>query len=237
MTSAASRPDDAVESIRKAMQTSVGEMAEWGSGGGCPSSRDWSDSTGVESNWTREIAEEWPKRQQGAGPSVVVMTTSTALEKNRLPEHAQRLDWMTLAPDVFKAMVRLDTATGQGVEAEVLHLVKIRSSQINRCAYCIDMHTKEALAAGESVERIIQLGAWRESKHFYTAKEIAAIELTEAVTVLTDGFVPDDVYGRAAGEFTETEVVYLIGAITIINAWNRFGVSTRMVPGHYTPAS
>ena len=105
----------------------------------------------------------------------------------RLAEHTQRLDWMKLAPDVFKAMVRLDTATGQGVEANVLHLVKIRSSQINRCAFCIDMHTKDALAAGESVDRIIQLDGWRESKHFYTAKEIAAIELTEAITVLTGG--------------------------------------------------
>jgi AhpD family alkylhydroperoxidase len=166
------------------------------------------------------------------------MTTNNALDdKKRLPEHTQRLDWMTIAPDVLKAMVRLDTATGHGVEAELLHLVKIRSSQINHCAYCIDMHTKDALAAGESVERIVQLDAWRESKHFYTAKEIAAIELTEAVTVLTDGFVSDDVYARAAGEFTETELVYLIGAITMINAWNRFGVSTRMVPGHYTPAT
>ena len=179
-----------------------------------------------------------PCIERNAEPNVVVMTTNNALDdKKRLQEHTQRLDWMTVAPDVFKAMVRLDTATGQGVEAELLHLVKIRSSQINCCAYCIDMHTKDALAAGESVERIVQLGAWRESKHFYTAKEIAAIELTEAVTVLTDGFVPDDVYARAAAEFTETELVHLIGAITMINAWNRFGVSTRMVPGHYTPAT
>jgi AhpD family alkylhydroperoxidase len=166
------------------------------------------------------------------------MTTNTALDdKKRLPEHTQRLDWMAIAPDVLKAMIRLDTATGEGVDAKLLHLVKIRSSQINCCAYCIDMHTKDALAAGESVERIVQLGAWPESKHFYTAQEIAAIELTEAVTVLTDGFVSDEVYARAATEFTETGLVYLIGAITMINAWNRFGVSTRMVPGHYTPAA
>jgi AhpD family alkylhydroperoxidase len=164
-------------------------------------------------------------------------TTDVQQTQQRLPEHAQRLDWMKLAPDVFKAMARLDTVTGQGVEAEVLHLVKIRSSQLNHCAFCIDMHTKDALAAGESVDRIIQLDGWRESKHFYTAKEIAAIELTEAITVLTDGFVSDEVYARAANEFTETELVYLIGAITMINAWNRFGVSTRMVPGHYPPAS
>jgi AhpD family alkylhydroperoxidase len=165
------------------------------------------------------------------------MTTNSALTETLLPEHTPRLDWMGLAPDVFKAMLRLDTATGKGVEPNVLHLVKIRSSQVNHCAYCIDMHTKEALAAGESVERIVQLGAWRESKHFYTAKEVAAIELTEAITVLTDGFVPDEVYARAAGEFTDVELAHLIGAITMINAWNRFGVSTRMVPGHYTPGS
>ena len=154
-----------------------------------------------------------------------------------LAEHPQRLDWIKLAPDVFKAMARLDTVTGQGVDANVLHLVKIRSSQVNRCAYCIDMHTKDALAAGESVDRIIQLDGWRESKHFYTAKEIAAIELTEAITVLTHAGVPDDVYANAAEEFSETEIAYLIGAITMINAWNRFGVSARMVPGHYAPSS
>ena len=76
-----------------------------------------------------------------------------------------------------------------------------------------------------------------ESKHFYTAKEIAAIELTEAITVLTQAGVPDEVYAKAAKEFSETELAYLIGAITMINAWNRFGVSTRMVPGHYAPGS
>lgn len=85
------------------------------------------------------------------------------------------------------------------------------------------------------MERVIQLSAWEESRHFYTPKEIAAIELTEAVTVLTDGFVPDEVYERAAEQFDETELAHLIAAITVINAWNRFGVSTRMVPGHYTP--
>jgi alkylhydroperoxidase family enzyme len=97
------------------------------------------------------------------------------------------------------------------------------------------MHTKDALAAGESVERIIQLSAWEESPHFYTERELAALELTEAVTVLTDGFVPDDVYERAAKLFEEAELTQLIAAITVINAWNRFGVTCRMTPGHYTP--
>lgn len=151
--------------------------------------------------------------------------------------HRPRLNWAKLAPDAYRAMIRLDTAARQGVEPTLFNLIKIRASQINRCAYCLDMHSKDALAAGESAERIIQLDAWAESKHFYTAKEIAAIELTEAITVLTDGFVPDEVYARAADQFEETELVGLIVAITAINAWNRFGVSTRMVPGHYTPGT
>jgi AhpD family alkylhydroperoxidase len=164
------------------------------------------------------------------------MTINDAPEAaQRVREDAPRVDWEALAPDVFKTMLRLDTVAGKGVEPTVLNLVKIRASQINRCAFCLDMHSKEALAAGESAERIIQLDAWAESKHFYTAKEIAALELTEAITVLTDGFVPDAVYARATNEFDDTELVYLIAAITTINAWNRFGVTTRMVPGHYTP--
>ncbi|WP_030682545.1 carboxymuconolactone decarboxylase family protein [Streptomyces cellulosae] len=151
------------------------------------------------------------------------------------PETAPRLDWATLAPDVYKAMIRLDTAARQGLDPALYHLVKIRASQINHCAFCIDMHTKDALAAGESVERIVQLSAWDESRHFYTGKELAALELTEAMTVLTDGFVPDEVYEKAAKQFEETELARLISAITVINAWNRFGVTARMTPGHYQP--
>ncbi|WP_369248703.1 carboxymuconolactone decarboxylase family protein [Streptomyces sp. R41] len=149
------------------------------------------------------------------------------------PEHSPRLRWAELAPDVYKAMIRLDAAARRGVDPVLLELVKIRTSQLNHCAFCLDMHTKDALAAGESVERIVQLGAWEESKHFYTEKELAAIELTEAVTVLTDGFVPDEVYEHAAAHFEEAELAQLIAAITVINAWNRFGVTCRLVPGHY----
>ncbi|MFD4524504.1 carboxymuconolactone decarboxylase family protein [Streptomyces sp. NPDC058470] len=149
------------------------------------------------------------------------------------PEPTPRLPWAQLAPDVYKAMVRLDAASRQGVDPVLLELVKIRASQLNHCAFCLDMHTKDALAAGESVERIVQLSAWEESPHFYTEKELAAIELTEAVTVLTDGFVPDAVYERAAEHFEESALAQLIAAITVINAWNRFGVACRLVPGHY----
>ncbi|MFJ5893956.1 carboxymuconolactone decarboxylase family protein [Streptomyces sp. NPDC093064] len=151
------------------------------------------------------------------------------------PEHEPRMQWAKHAPEVYKAMVRLDAAAGQGLDLRLRELVKIRASQLNHCAFCLDMHTKDALAAGESVERIVQLGAWEESRHFYTEKELAAIELTEAVTVLTDGFVPDEVYERAAAHFEEAELAHLIASITVINAWNRFGVTARAVPGHYTP--
>jgi AhpD family alkylhydroperoxidase len=151
------------------------------------------------------------------------------------PEHTPRLDMAALAPEVYKAMVRLDAAAGQGVEPKLRELVKIRASQLNHCAFCLDMHTKDALAAGESVERIVQLSAWEESRHFYTEREAAALELTEAVTVLTDGFVPDEVWARAAAHFEEKELAALVAAITVINSWNRFAVTTRMVPGHYRP--
>ncbi|MFC5215383.1 carboxymuconolactone decarboxylase family protein [Streptomyces coerulescens] len=151
------------------------------------------------------------------------------------PEAAQRLDWAALAPDVFKAMVRLDAAAGRGLDPALRELVKIRASQINHCAFCLDMHTKDALAAGESVERIVQLSAWEESRHFYTERELAALELTDSVTVLTDGFVPDEVYERAARHFEEAELAQLIASISVINAWNRFGVTCRRTPGHYQP--
>ncbi|MGW0703366.1 carboxymuconolactone decarboxylase family protein [Streptomyces sp. NPDC002867] len=142
-----------------------------------------------------------------------------------------------LLPDVYKAVVRLDGAARKNLDPTLLELVKIRASQINHCAFCLDMHSKDALAAGESVERIVQLSAWEESRHFYTEKELAALELTEAVTVLTDGFVPDEVYEKAAKHFDETELAHLIASIAVINLWNRFGVTGRLAPGHYAPGS
>ncbi|MEV8429245.1 carboxymuconolactone decarboxylase family protein [Streptomyces chartreusis] len=176
------------------------------------------------------------------------MTTteeSTATTVAYATEPTPRLDWAALAPDVFKAMVRLDAVAGRGLEPALRELVKIRASQINHCAFCLDMHSKDALAAGESVERIVQLSAWEESRHFYTERELAALELTDAVTVLTGGtsqafgtgggFVPDEVYERAARQFEEAELAQLIAAISVINAWNRFGVTCRRTPGHYQP--
>ncbi|MFF4643918.1 carboxymuconolactone decarboxylase family protein [Streptomyces sp. NPDC001389] len=160
-------------------------------------------------------------------------TKTTALAE----EHTPRMELFKLAPEAYKAAVALEIASTKGLDPVLVELVKIRASQINHCAFCLDMHTKDALAAGESVERVIQLAAWEESRHFYTEKELAAIELTEAVTVLTDGFVPDEVYAKAAAHFEEAELAQLITVIAMINVWNRIAVTTRLSPGHYTPGS
>ena len=141
------------------------------------------------------------------------------------------MHWAKLAPEVFKAMSALDTAARQGLDPVLVELVKIRASQVNHCAFCIDMHIKDARKAGESEERIYLLNAWEEATGFYTDREQAALALTEAITLLTDGFVPDAVYDRAAAHFEDAELAQLIALITTINAWNRFGVTTRMAPG------
>ncbi|MER5713239.1 carboxymuconolactone decarboxylase family protein [Streptomyces sp. NPDC042898] len=169
------------------------------------------------------------------------MTTSTAAATTNKTayahEHAPRLAMSERVPEFYRAMLRLETAAAKDVDPTLYHLIKIRASQVNHCAFCIDMHTKDALAEGETVERIVQLSAWEESRHFYTERELAALALTESVTVLTDGFVPDEVYAQAAAHFDETELARVIAAIVTINAWNRIGVTTRMTPGHYTPRS
>ncbi|MFD8975040.1 carboxymuconolactone decarboxylase family protein [Streptomyces sp. NPDC059593] len=169
------------------------------------------------------------------------MTTSTtAVTTNKTAyahEHAPRLAMSERVPEFYRAMLRLEAAAAKDVDPTLYHLIKIRASQVNHCAFCIDMHTKDALAEGETVERIVQLSAWEESRHFYTERELAALALTESVTVLTDGFVPDEVYAQAAAHFDETELARVIAAIVTINAWNRIGVTTRMPPGHYTPRS
>ncbi|CAM5409635.1 carboxymuconolactone decarboxylase family protein [Streptomyces tanashiensis] len=164
------------------------------------------------------------------------MTTTESIEQTVYAhEHAPRLPLAERLPEFYRAMIRLETAAAKDIDPTLYHLIKLRASQVNRCAFCIDMHSKDALAEGESVERIVQLSAWEESRHFYTERELAALALTEAVTVLTDGFVPDEVYARAAAHFDETELARVIAAIVTINAWNRIGVTTRLTPGHYIP--
>jgi AhpD family alkylhydroperoxidase len=146
-------------------------------------------------------------------------------------EHGPRMRLAKLAPEFYKAMVGLDVAARKGLDPTLVDLIKIRASQINHCAFCVHMHTRDARKAGETEERLYLLSAWEEAAGFFTEKERAALALTEAVTVLTDGFVPDEVYARAAAHFEEDELAQVIAAIIAINAWNRIGVTTRMVPG------
>src|ERR1044072_6008066 len=143
------------------------------------------------------------------------------------PDHGPRMRFAHAAPAVYKAMVQLDVEARKGLDPSLTELVKIRASQINHCAFCIDMHIKDARAAGESEQRIYLLNAWEEAVGVYSEKEQAALALTEAVTVLTDG-VPDEVYDRAAKHFEEQELAQLIALLFTINAWNRIGVTTRI---------
>jgi len=127
-------------------------------------------------------------------------------------------------------------ARESGLEAPLLELVRLRASQINGCAYCIDMHTKDARAHGETEQRLYTLSVWREAP-FFTSRERAALEWTEAVTEIAISHAPDDVYERARSEFTETELVNLTMAIVAINGWNRLAISFRQVAGTYAPGS
>src|SRR5262249_46279695 len=126
-------------------------------------------------------------------------------------------------------------ADKSGLEHSLLNLVYFRVSQINGCAYCLDMHSKDLRAAGESEQRLYVLEAWRESP-FYSDRERAALAWAEAVTILPDKEVPDDVYAQARAQFSEEELVNLTLAVTAINSWNRLNVAFRTTPGSYQPA-
>ena len=121
-----------------------------------------------------------------------------------------------------------------GLESMLLHLVKLRASQINGCAYCIDMHWKDLRAAGESEQRLYGLDAWRESP-YYTERERAALEWTESVTLIASGHAPDSVYERVRQHFTGTPLADLTLAISTINAWNRIAIASRAEAGAYQP--
>ena len=138
-----------------------------------------------------------------------------------------RLDHWRLVPDAYKATRTLeDYVRKSGLEHSLLELVKIRASQINGCAFCIHMHTRDARQAGETEERIYLLDAWRESP-LYTPRERAALAWTEAVTLISETNAPDDVYQEMRRHFSEEEAVKLTLAIATINVWNRMGVSFR----------
>jgi AhpD family alkylhydroperoxidase len=144
-----------------------------------------------------------------------------------------RLRMASLTPESYKAMGAL-AGTVADFDQTIKHLVHIRVSQINGCAFCIDMHTKDARLAGETEQRIYALNAWRETP-FYSSRERAALALAEEMTNLPTSNVPDDVYEEAAHYFEGKELAQLIWQITIINAWNRIAITSRMVPGSYQP--
>ncbi|MFI8854601.1 carboxymuconolactone decarboxylase family protein [Streptomyces sp. 891-h] len=142
-----------------------------------------------------------------------------------------RMDIWKVAPSMMKGMYGFQqAASAEELDSVIAELVKIRASQINRCAYCLDMHIADARKKGETQQRLDLLAAWEEVGDLFTERERAALALTEAITELTDGFVPDEVYERAAKHFDEREMAALIGQIVAINAWNRFNVAVRGLP-------
>jgi AhpD family alkylhydroperoxidase len=163
------------------------------------------------------------------------MTTAEATETART-----RLDFKAHATGFYRALGHLDQAATKELEkvdfdVRLRELVRIRASQLNGCAFCIDMHTKDARVAGETEQRIYALSAWRETP-FFTSQERAALALTESVTLMPQTHVPDADFAQAAGQFSADELAALISLIVTINAWNAIGVSARAwVPGSYQP--
>jgi len=138
-------------------------------------------------------------------------------------------------PKFFQRLLAVEAAVhAGGLDAKLLHLVKLRASQINGCAYCIDMHTKDARADGETEQRLYMVDAWREAP-FYSDRERAALEWTESVTLVATTRVPDAAYETVRAHFSEEEIKTLTLAIVMINTWNRLNVAFRSVPGDYKP--
>lgn len=148
-----------------------------------------------------------------------------------------RIDYTKVAPGALQAMYRLEKYLAQSsIEAPLRDLVKLRASQINGCAYCVDMHWKDARAAGETEQRLYGLVAWREAP-YYSERERAALEWTESLTLIADNHVPDKLYEETRRQFSEQELADLTLAVVTINAWNRIAISFRAEPGRYQPAA
>ena len=144
-----------------------------------------------------------------------------------------RLEYTKVAPGAYEAMRQLQRyASGSGLDPKLLELVKMRASQINGCAYCLDMHSKDARAIGETEQRLYALNAWHETP-FYTDKERAALAWTEALTLVSETHAPDDIYEEVCKHFSEKELVDLTINFVAINGWNRLAIGFRSVPGAY----
>ena len=148
----------------------------------------------------------------------------------------RRIKLPQLAPAWYEAMNALDAQSATGLDPKLAELVRIRASQLNGCAYCLDMHTLDARYGGETEQRLTLVATWREAGNFYSEQERAAFALTEAITLISVDHVPDDVYELAAKAFDDKDLAQLMALIITINAWNRVGVSCRMQPGHYSPS-
>ena len=146
-----------------------------------------------------------------------------------------RIDYMKVARGGYEAMYGLERYLHNcGLEQPLIHLIKLRVSQINGCAFCLDMHWKDLRALGEQEQRLYGLDAWEESP-YYTERERAALEWAEAVTNVREGHVPDELYERVHKQFTDKELADLTLAVATINAWNRLAIAGRSVPGLYQP--
>jgi AhpD family alkylhydroperoxidase len=147
--------------------------------------------------------------------------------------HQPRFDLPGAAPALYKAQIAADSAVrASGIDPVLHELIKIRASQINGCAFCLDMHTQDAAAAGETPQRLSLLAAWREAP-FYTERERAALALTEAVTAVAAAGVPEDVWAAAAAVFAPEELAAVLMGIVVINSWNRIGIATGLTAGMY----
>ncbi len=146
-----------------------------------------------------------------------------------------RVEYGNVAPEGLAAMLGLEKyVRGSGLEHGLLELVKVRASQINGCAYCLDMHTKDARAAGETEQRLYAVAAWHEAP-FFSERERAALAWTEAVTRVGETHVSDELYDETRRHFNEKELVDLTLAVVVINGWNRLAIAFRAVPGSYRP--
>ena len=148
-----------------------------------------------------------------------------------------RLEYRKFSQEPYQAMLALEKYLANcGLDHKFMHLLKLRASQINGCAFCIDMHSLDARAAGETEQRLYALNAWRETP-FFDARERAALAWIEAVTLVSETHVPDSLYDDTRKQFTEQEIVDLTYVAVAINSWNRLAVALRSVPGRYRPAS
>jgi AhpD family alkylhydroperoxidase len=164
-----------------------------------------------------------------------VASTIFMVEKRRIAMQT-RLDYQAAFPEGLQAMLHLEAVIRRsGLEAPLMELVKMRASQMNGCAFCLDMHSKDARAHGETEQRLYGLNAWRESP-FYTERERAALAWTEAITNIQQGHAEDEVFAEARRQFSEQELVKLTFAINQINGWNRIAIAFRPEVGGYQPS-